>query len=186
MTTVVGIDSSLTAAGVAAINDPKTASTPNIPRLRTVGESGSENLTVVARAKRIRRQRDRILKAMPPTTCLVVIEALPPRQPPASSFYVERGALILELAEFLGTRRIPVIEVAVTTLKMFATGSGAAGKPQMVSAMRDLWPGAPLNGDDNLADALAAATLGSMHLGWYQPEATHHWAPKVDWTGLTQ
>ncbi len=183
MTAVVGLDPSLTAAGIAILNDPKTAESPNIPKLASVGVSGSESATLAERSIRIADQSDRILRSMPQGVRLVVIEALPFSAPKFAGKYQERCALYYRVVDFLARRKIPVVEVGVTTLKKFATGDGKADKREVMTAMQDLWPHARIR-DDNQSDALTLATIGAMHLGWHEPEMMHHFSPKVDWTGV--
>ncbi|WP_454835829.1 crossover junction endodeoxyribonuclease RuvC [Rhodococcus qingshengii] len=185
MTTVVGLDPSLTAAGVAILSHPKAAETPNVPKLATVGMSGSESATLAERSIRIVDQRDRIIRSMPPSVRLVVIEALPFSAPKFAGLYQERCALYYALVEFLARRKIPVVEVGATTLKKYATGDGRADKREVVNAMRDLWPHAKVR-NDNEADALALATMGAMRLGWHEPEMVHHFSPNVNWTGVSR
>ncbi|MCZ9631332.1 crossover junction endodeoxyribonuclease RuvC [Rhodococcus sp. BH5] len=180
---IVGLDPSLTAAGVAILSHPKNADSPNIPKLNTVGVSGSESATLAERSIRIVDQRDRIIRSMPPSVCLVVIEALPFSAPKFAGLYQERCALYYALVEFLARRKIPVVEVSATTLKKYATGDGRADKREVVNAMRDLWPHARVR-NDNEADALALATMGAMRLGWHEPEMVHHFSPNVNWTGV--
>ncbi|OZF05229.1 hypothetical protein CH302_00985 [Rhodococcus sp. 15-2388-1-1a] len=183
MSVVVGLDPSLRAAGIALIRDPATASTPNVPKLLHVGEEGSDDVSLIGRATRVRRQRDRILRQLPAGVTLVMIEAIPKVNPTpkAASYFVERGALCLELAHYLAGKGIPVVDVTVGTIKLFATGNGRAEKPAVMAAMKELWPGAPIASNDNRSDALAIATIGAQHLGWYQPELPFHYAPNINW-----
>jgi crossover junction endodeoxyribonuclease RuvC len=185
VTTVVGIDPSLTAAGVAIVSHPSIAGTPNRPVLRTLGAGGTRSDGLVDRALRVGEQSRRIWAALPASTSLVVIEGLPMHKPPGASWYVERGAVILQLTAALARRRIPVVEVNLSTLKLWATGDGHAdrgkpNKPMMMAAMRELWPHAAIS-NGNEADALALASLGGQRLGWYEPELPHHYSPNVAW-----
>ena len=182
MTTVVGIDSSLTAAGIAAIEHPSTAPNPNTPRLNTVGERGARDATIVDRATRVHRQFERIIRAMPASVRLVVVEGLPVTAPNPStaSLFQDRAALLLRVVGFLAAKRIPVVEVNPATLKLWATGNGKADKAQVVAAMRELWPYAQIR-NDNEADALGLATIGCQQLRWYAPELIHHHGPRINW-----
>lgn len=179
---IVGIDPSLTAAGIAILSSPATADTPNAPRLASVGASGKRGASLPERSIRVGDQTARILKAMPPSVRLVVIEALPlgVPNPNAASLYQERAALVIRLVEWLARRKIPVVDVSTSTLKKFATGNGRAEKAEVVDAMRSLWPHAVVR-DDNQADALALATAGAMYLGWHEPELPHHYEPNINW-----
>ena len=90
------------------------------------------------------------------------------------------------IQEFLAARRIPFAEVVPSVLKKWATGNGGAEKIAVHDAMTIMWPHTHLYGpqgkaNDNASDALALATIGVQHLGWYSPELTHHIAPKVRW-----
>lgn len=183
MTTVVGLDPSLTAAGIAILGSPGTTDTPNVPRLATVGVSGSESATLAQRSIRIGEQTERIIRSMPQSVQLVVMEALPYSAPKFAGKYQERCALYYRLAEFLARRKIPVVEVGVTTLKKFATGDGKADKLEVIASMRELWPHAKIR-NDNEADALGLATMGAMHLRWHEPELMQHFSPNVNWTGV--
>lgn len=185
MTTIVGLDPSLTAAGIAILNSPQTASTPNAPKLLSVGAAGSHGDTLAQRSIRVGKQFERVMRSMPPSVRLVVIEALPYTPPKNAGLFQERCALFHRIVEFLALRKIPVIDVSVTTLKLFATGNGRADKPEVVAAMRELWPHARIR-DDNQSDALALATIGAQHLGWHEPELPCHYAPEIDWTGVTR
>lgn len=186
MSTVVGIDPSLTAAGIAVVQSPDCAPNPNKPTVFTRGDKGSLTDTISERGVRVGDQARRIWRALPPSIELVVFEGLPLNPPPGASWYLERGALILQLAEALTRKRIPIALVGLTTLKLWATGSGKAEKIAVHEAMCDLWPHADLHNakgkpDDNRSDALALATMGAQHLGWYEPDLPCHWNPNVNW-----
>lgn len=185
MTTVVGLDPSLTAAGIAILSDPATADTPNVPKLLSVGAGGSNGDTLAQRSIRVGKQFERVMRSMPPGVRLVVIEALPFTAPKHAGLFQERCALFHRIVEFLALRKIPVVAVSVTTLKLFATGNGRADKPEVMAAMGELWPHAKIR-DDNQSDALALATIGAQKLGWHQPELPCHYAPKIDWTGVSR
>ncbi|ORM04570.1 crossover junction endodeoxyribonuclease RuvC [Prescottella equi] len=181
MTTVVGVDPSLTAAGIAVIKHPQHSGTPNVPKLVCVGASGQNGDSLPTRSIRVADQCERILRAMPPSVRLVVIEALPFTPPKNAGMYQERSALVLRLVEFLARRRIPVVDVNVSTLKLWATGNGRAEKTEVLDAMQTLWPHARIGKNNNLSDALGLATMGAQELGWYPPELPHHFTPNVKW-----
>ncbi|WP_306904706.1 crossover junction endodeoxyribonuclease RuvC [Rhodococcoides fascians] len=178
---VVGIDPSMTATGIAILRNPRLVTGKNVPELKTVGSVNTGG-TIAQRALRIGKQGDAIVAALPDSVRLVMVEALPFKPPKYSGLYQERCALLLDLVRFLARRRIPVIDVPATTLKMFATGNGHAEKVEVIDAMTELWPGAKVH-NDNEADALTLGTIGGQKLGWYEPELPCHYSPKVDWTG---
>ncbi|WP_027500822.1 crossover junction endodeoxyribonuclease RuvC [Rhodococcus sp. UNC363MFTsu5.1] len=181
MSTIVGLDPSLTAAGIAVIKQPQHADTPNRPRLVTVGTSGQNGDTLAERSIRVGRQAENILRAMPATVCLVMIEALPLMPPKHTKLFQERAALVHRVVEYLAKRRIPVVDVSVTTVKLWATGDGHASKTAVLESMQALWPHAAIGDNDNKSDALALATIGAQRLGWYEPELPHHIEPRVNW-----
>lgn len=186
MSAIVGIDPSLTGTGIAIVQHPQNVSGRNIPKLLTVAASGSQSDTLAQRSIRIGKQRDNILRTLGGLKVrLVMIEQLPFKQPKFSGLYQERCALYFDLVRYLVTHRIPVVEVSVTAIKLFATGDGKSDKAGVMTSMRELWPGAPIS-NDNESDALAVASIGSMHLGWYEPELPCHYSPKVVWpNGVT-
>lgn len=181
MSTIVGLDPSLTAAGIAVLKRPDTVDAPNRPKLTAVGATGQRGATLPERSIRVGQQAERILRAMPASVCLVVIEALPLVPPKNTQLFQERAALVLRVAEYLAKRRIPVVDVGVPTLKLWATGNGHASKTEVLDAMQSLWPHAAIGDNDNKSDALALATIGAQRLGWYEPELPHHFEPRVYW-----
>ncbi|MGR6579286.1 hypothetical protein ACT89R_01775 [Rhodococcus qingshengii] len=156
-----------------------------MPKLASVGAAGSEGDTLAMRSIRVGDQFDRIIRSMPPRVRLVLIEELPFTAPKFAGKYQERCALYYRVIEFLARRKIPVVAVNVGTLKLFATGNGRADKPEVMQSMRELWPHAKIR-NDNESDALALATIGAFHLGWHEPELPHHYAPNVNWNGVTK
>lgn len=187
---VVGLDPSLTAAGIAVITHPQHASTPNVPKAVSVGSGGSATDTDTDTAIRIRRQAVRVIGTigqLAPKVSLVVVEGLPRPNPNAPGRHSERCGLYWAVVAELAARRIPVAVCVPTSLKSFATGSGRAEKRDMIAAARELWPHAPIGNDDNKADALLLATAGAYRLGWHEPELPHHIAPRITWPkGLTR
>ncbi|MFH5231904.1 hypothetical protein [Antrihabitans spumae] len=180
MTTVVGIDPSLTAAGVSTIKHPRIAGNPNKPICATMGRQGSNADTITQTAIRIGDQTRRIWGSLPSSVQLVVIESPGRPNPNAPGRFAERATVYYRIVEQLALRRIPVVTVASKTVKKWATGSGDASKAEMVAAMRELWPAALIR-NDNEADALALATMGAMQLGWLEPELPCHISPNVSW-----
>lgn len=179
---IVGLDPSMGAAGIAILKNPRLVEGRNRPELKTIGSENTGG-TIGQRALRIGAQGDAIISALPERIRLVLVEGMPFRQPKFSGLYQERCALLYDVTRFLVRRGIPVIEVSVTTIKYFATGDGQAEKDAVMKAMATMWPGAAIT-DDNRSDALAIATIGAMHLGWYEPELPCHFSPKIDWTGV--
>lgn len=190
MSVVVGIDPSITATGIAIVKPPHLASNPNIPRVLTAKSPECE-AGLAHHAERVESQAIRIVQKIGNEQVrLVVIEDLPGGMP-AWGAMTERCALWWLLVRILSKRRIPVAVVNPNVLKLWATGHGKADKDVVHAAMCEMWPGAELftatgKRDDNRADALALASMGTQALGWADPELTHHYSPKVNWPkGIT-
>jgi crossover junction endodeoxyribonuclease RuvC len=76
-------------------------------------------------------------------------------------------ALHSYIKQWLWQRSIPYVDVAPTTLKVWATGNGNALKPQVIAAMIATY-GHLVSidpKDDNQADALALLTMGMFKYG---------------------
>lgn len=171
MSTIVGIDPSLVACGVAILKHPSLADTPNRPQLHTIGETGRKGATTAERALRLRRQVHRVLKAVPDTATLAVIEG--PAYAATHGGIHERAGLWWALYVGLAARRIPVAVCPPQTRAKFATGKGNASKTEVLDAMRHHWTTATIR-NDNESDALALATAGGMRLLWWPTEQDHH------------
>jgi Holliday junction resolvasome RuvABC endonuclease subunit len=91
--------------------------------------------------------------------CVMVYEQAHHRGGSATELCVGMTTRVQEVAAANG---IEYATVHTATLKKFATGSGRAGKPEMVEAARKRWGVEPA--DDNEADALmlAAYTISEM------------------------
>ncbi|MFC7447901.1 hypothetical protein [Rhodococcus daqingensis] len=101
--------------------------------------------------------------------------------PPPDVRRIPPRALVHRIVEYLAKRRIAVVDVGVTTVKLWATGYGHASKTAVLESMQALWPHAAIGDNDNKSDALALATIGAQRLGWYEPELPHHLEPRVSW-----
>lgn len=177
---VAGIDPSLRATGIALLAHPAVADTPNRPQLHTIGENGRRGATYADRGHRLRRQVFHVLKAIPDTTQLAVIEG--PAYAATHGGIHERAGLWWALYVGLTARKIPVAVCPPQTRARFATGAGNASKTEVLDAMRHHWTTAQIR-NDNEADALALATAGTMRLLWHPTEADHHEAAlaAIEW-----
>lgn len=154
MTHVIGLDLSLTSTGVAS-------SLGWTDRIRPGDLRGLERLRYITRTigdyARTGRYR------------LAVLEG-----PSYGSRYGsphERGGLWWMVYDLLDRREIPVAVAPPASLKLWATGSGAASKTAVLDAMRLRYPHAEITTSDE-ADALALAEMGAA---WtQQAEVTGH------------
>jgi len=76
------------------------------------------------------------------------------------------GGLFWVVTHKLWERKIRIAVIAPPTLKVYVTGNGRAGKPEMLVAARKLWGDHVLIGDHNEADAFGLAAMGAQSLGY--------------------
>ncbi len=161
---VIGLDSSMTAAGTAVIAQHTT------PTVRTIGSKGHRADVIALRSTRIVRQAAAVLACVDPTSTLVVIEG--PSYGSHTPDTWDRAGLWWGIVAGCRSRGVPVAVCAPQTRAKWATGNGRADKTQVLAAMRKLWPEVTIR-DDNQADALAFASMGAQMLGWDVPELDH-------------
>ncbi|MBM0256362.1 crossover junction endodeoxyribonuclease RuvC [Micromonospora sp. 4G55] len=152
VTTVLGIDASLTATGIAAWRDGRLSTAT----IRTTPEMGDH-----------RTRRHHIAAQIAPyvtRNTLAVKEAVPLyKGKGARDNALELSALGGVIEDALLMRWVRIVIVQPTQVKQFATGSGAADKDQMVAAAREQIGVHVAN--DNEADALWLAAMGLHRYG---------------------
>jgi Holliday junction resolvasome RuvABC endonuclease subunit len=153
MTTVCGIDTSLTATGLARITWASQAVAVDTHR---TGITGVTNMDYPGKHQAVTDLAGRILDWVLPAA-LVVIEE--PVSDPRSTSTWERAYLWWAVVGRLLDREVPLMVVAPAAAKKWATGSGRADKDDMVSAMARMWPQVERVKNDT-ADALALAGIG--------------------------
>lgn len=159
----VGLDLSLTSTGVAAIHSDGSAFTT------LVKSSGSSKDTVSDTARRLGDITSRILVAVEAADPdVVVIESAMFSTHKDSSAH-RRAGLWWTVAQVVGSRW-PLVEVAPTQLKKYATGKGTAAKEVVLMTAARKW-GTDMVPDGNFdrADALFLASMGSQYLGGSVP-----------------
>lgn len=176
--TVLGIDPSLTATGIAGIAQGDTTARPVL--LTDIGWAGTQSATYDHRLDRIESLIGAILGTIHRTIDRganivgIAIEG-PIYHGKFQPSYFDRailfGALTSQLRR-LGGRRTPWVVINPATREKFITGVGTRGdKPRVLKEMRDCWyphqPGKIENHDQ--ADALGLATAYAIHLGWKMP-----------------
>lgn len=159
---VLGIDPSLTSTGLAVI-DARTGTSYT----SSVTSTGKKTDTLYMQAERIQDLTDRIcdhVRAVEPE--LVVIESATFSTRSDTSAHRRAGlwwSVVLGLIE----DDVPVVTMAPTEVKKFATGKGNAGKDQMVARAATTWGEEILGTNINdIADALFLATAGVFALGY--------------------
>lgn len=155
VTTVIGIDPSLTATGVAVWRNGKTYSFT----VRTTPEDSDDVRWghVLARVwGECGRDRDQAHRTF------IGIETLAPGMPMTGKM-IERAGLLALLRYGAARRGHPVALVNPSTLKKFATGNGNAAKRAMMNAARLLLNERPDN--DNEGDAVWVRTMALVRYG---------------------
>lgn len=168
MSTVAGLDLSLTRAGIAVLRDGRPA------LLTDVGHGSVNGKGHTHRSRRITSQCTAILRALDawfPVLDLAVIEDQLEHGPMLPSA-LDRSALWWGVFSALTAKRIPVAVVNPNTLKRFATGKGNAQKPQMLAAAREWWPRVA---NHDQGDSAWLAGMGAVQLGEYPPFALTPW-----------
>lgn len=206
MTTVVGLDLSLTAAGVAVLTDdptripyklPPTNATPWQQQsgvmwpiaLRAWGIDGHQTDGYLERNRRIRavaRGVMDIVKAAGPIDHAGTEAMLPVTKTFYS--YGDRWALWHSVFGSLDVLDIPCAVVVNTTAHQFTTGKGRVSedKREVIEATSSWWPNIEI-GDHNIGDAVGIAAMVGMHCGMklpFRPGARHYNAiHTVEWPG---
>lgn len=154
MTRILGIDPSLTATGLALIDTEDRI----VPDTWVITSKGKTSDTLAQRQSRL----DRIAHGVTVLDAdLAVIET--PAHNQTTGHHHDRSGLWWLIVGGLLARDIPVVEVATTTVKKYATGKGNAPKDAVLLAVARRFPHVDIP-DNNAADALVLAALGYDHL----------------------
>ena len=145
---VIGMDLSVTAPGFAvAYNGDVGADTLKVPdKMR-----GAERMDLIVTAAR----------TWAAGAGLVVIEGMAPHGFDDGEQLAGLRWIVRLAMHRAGT---PVAIAPPASVKQYATGNGAAGKPAMVAAAQAMWPDVEFVTDD-AADAAFLAAMGARYLG---------------------
>lgn len=168
--TIIGIDPSLEALGVASIQGDSLADIRyECHTFGRKGRKGERQATMRERRQRIDELvysvRCWITSSVDEVPTLAVMEDFPHSAVGGSTF--DRIGLYWELYRMLDDLAIPTAMVNVSKVKQFATGIGSgpnAGKTQVTLALARRYPYVPIT-NDNEADAFAMAAMGSYGVG---------------------
>lgn len=159
---VVGVDLSLTSTGIA-VYDIK----PRWWRFGNPKTVGHRQDTWMQQTQRIYTLANLILGTIS-NHALVVVEG--PSYNSVSTSVWERAALYYQLTIWLQELEIPIAVAAPKTLKLWATGTGMAGK-KSVQNVAEQFVGRKLANND-VADATILALMGMHRLGLINPPGT--------------
>lgn len=177
---IVGIDPSLSATGVAVVEDG------DVSRIRVVGLKRSSD-SIAGRLERINRISERVLcEAAPPWPDLAVIEA--PAYGSRTGSQHDRSGLWFAIVGVFVEFGVPVVEVPPACRAKYATGRGNAPKDEVLaSVVRRL---AHTVANNNEADALILAAMGSRWLDEPiddpMPERHLHAMTRVRWPDVVE
>lgn len=160
MTTVIGLDLSLTSSGIARITWNGDNPDGVVTDIHRVQSAGSKTDTWRMRAKRLRDLVDAIAIHVLPAS-LVVLEGPSFNSKSPSSH--DRSWFWGKVYDAIERYPVPILVVPPASAKKWATNNGNADKDDMVLAAARMWPA--LEGIKNdTADALALAGIGMQLL----------------------
>jgi crossover junction endodeoxyribonuclease RuvC len=155
--TVLGLDLSLTSTGVSTAWGALLASAPVFEAVKP-----PPKLKTWARMDWMIKELGGIVTAADPD--LIVIEGPGYHAAARGSYWHENAGLWWEITLRLWRARRPMTAITPSTLKKYATGSGAAKKSAMCVAAAHRFGLAAIGEDE--ADALWLAAAGCQHYGW--------------------
>lgn len=157
--TVIGLDTSLTATGIASSNGWCQVIGYRKARAKDPG------ITQLPHPER-REALHELLQAVTDTIGrpdLAVIELPAPSRSGGGAH--ERGWLWWQIYNYLAALEVPIGLMTPNHRMQYATGKGAATKNLIVDAVARRWPDWPTHGDDNAADAVVLMAAGRDWLG---------------------
>lgn len=166
MSSITGIDLSLTSTGVARLTTDHGGLWLAETGCRLSKPDGA---TLIDRDRRIRGIRDDLVAWVAPCD-LVVIEAPIPTGRVAGMF--ERAWLWGAVVSALLARGLPVVAIPPATRAKFAAASGGADKAAVALAVGRMWPAwspGAAKGVNDQADALSLASIGIVLTGRQPP-----------------
>lgn len=165
---VVGVDLSLTSAGVAVVSETSRGLLLNAEVFKSspvktgpLGKNGKPTETLRDRYTRMRDHSQTIIHHLS-TADLAVFEGL--INAPGGGAQ-DRTALWWIVVGACMRRNVPVAVASPPAMKRVITGKGNADKVEVALAVQKLWPDARL-GNNDTADAAGLAHCGAVALGW--------------------
>jgi crossover junction endodeoxyribonuclease RuvC len=157
--TVIGLDTSLTATGIASSRG--WVEVIGYQKARTK-DPGITQLPHPARREALHELLHAITDSIGRPD-LAVLELPAPSRSGGGAH--ERGWLWWQIYNHCAALEIPIGLMTPNHRMQYATGKGAATKNLIVDAVARRWPTWPTNGDDNAADAVVLMAAGRDWLG---------------------
>lgn len=179
MTTILGIDPSMTSTGVAIIKVSGTGVTAHTHRVESKPPKRARGdktpVTLIERHHRLELIAE-AATCWPVPFALDVVMAIieGPSYSSAGAGTWDRAWLWGTVVAKLHARDIPVVLIPPSTRAKWATGSGAAGKSPVGVHMSRMWPDIDPGITDDEWDALALASMGAQHIGWLATDLARH------------
>ncbi|SHP27473.1 gp6 protein [Mycobacteroides abscessus subsp. abscessus] len=165
MSVIVGLDLSLTGSAIAAISLETGELATAVHRSPAPADDA-----LGAHVQRHRELIDGIVsQTLACEPALVVVEGLQFSVKEKDSSLTRRGFLWWAVAEGLVRGGAPVVEVAPSQIKQFATGKGNASKSEVVAAYAAAWPDATRG--PNVADRSDASFAAALGVAWLRYDA---------------
>jgi Holliday junction resolvasome RuvABC endonuclease subunit len=180
ITRVVGIDSSLTATGLAVTWPPRSGSRADAPLTISehTGRKGKINEPLTMRRDRLRAVVAEALGMVNVPSTLVVIEA--PAHGAKGGSAHDRAGLWWMLVDAAMARDLPVVEVGNASRQLWTAGKGGADKASCAAALSRKYG---VDADcDNCYDAAGLALMGAHALGWIDgPQYATDTIDRITW-----
>jgi crossover junction endodeoxyribonuclease RuvC len=161
--TVVGLDLSLTGAGVGTIGPDFHGNV--VYGVYTYGRSGKKTEDLMMRRQRLADQVSSIravITTLDAHPDLALIET--PAQSSTTGHAHDRSGLWWQVVEMLYQMNIPTMEVGIGKIKIYAKGNGVGAKDEIMAAAIRRYLEVPIS-NNNEADAFVLAALGARLLG---------------------
>jgi crossover junction endodeoxyribonuclease RuvC len=164
---IIGIDPSLTGAGVALIRTSWSIEGETTPQfgVHTFGRPGKKGEPLQKRLKRLETLCDEIrgvVTSEMESPDLALIESPAPNQ--NSGSHHDRSGLWWFLVRMFDRLGITVMEVPIQTVKKYALGKGVGSKDQVMAAAIRRYPDVPIS-NNNESDAWVLAAIGARLRG---------------------
>lgn len=152
----VGLDLSMTHTGIAIVYGNGAISTTSVT------STGKKTDTVLMKAARLRDLADTILVAVPADVQHVVVEG--PSFGSTGAAAHDIAGLWWMVVDTLLAHHFPIVIVAPSTAKKYATSRGNASKDEVIATVVRRYPQADVL-DNNEADAVVLAAIGARLAG---------------------